>query len=70
VDKINPDIIKDPTMPRDASARCPRCEERDPFGTEERHGVVFCLPPVASMGDKISLIFVCCNPECLHKWQG
>ena len=69
LDKINPDIVRDPTLARDAGALCPRCEERDPSPDAVRYGAVFFQAPATfSSEERMSLILGCCNPECLYKW--
>jgi hypothetical protein len=67
LDNINDEIINDPTLQRDMSVECPNCR----VGADgKRYGAVFFqATSAATSDDKMSMIYVCCNPECLHKWQ-
>ncbi len=47
LDKINPDIVKDPTLQKDMDAVCEKCLERDPSPDAPRHGAVFYQAPAS-----------------------
>ncbi len=47
LDKINADIVKDPTLQRDLTAACERCVERDPSPDAPRFGAVFYQAPAS-----------------------
>lgn len=64
---MNDEIINDPTLQRDVTVECPKCGGADASG--KRHGAVFFQPPTIS-DEHMTMIFVCCNPECICKWQG
>ena len=67
LEKINDEIINDPTLQRDLTAECPECR---PGPGDKKFGAVFFQANSASTSDeRMAMIFVCCNPECLHKWQ-
>ena len=60
-------LINDPTLQRDLTVECPACR---PGADGKRHGAVFFQATSAATSDeRLAMIFVCCNPECLHKWQ-
>ena len=52
------DIITDPTLVRERVS-CPKCSN----GT-----AVMLIPPVGASDTRVKIIFVCINPECIHKW--
>lgn len=69
LEAINPDLIHDPTLQTQLDARCEKCEERDPDAPPS--GATFMQTPAAmESAEKMSLIFICRNPDCQHKWQG
>ncbi|BBN07631.1 DNA-directed RNA polymerase II subunit RPB9 [Marchantia polymorpha subsp. ruderalis] len=54
------EVASDPTLPRTKSVRCPSCD----------HGeAVFFQLNSNSRNDGMTLYFVCCNPNCGHKWR-
>ena len=57
--KVPNDIITDPTLER-SRVTCPQCANGR---------AVRITPPVAPSDNRIKIIFVCCNPDCVHKWS-
>lgn len=65
LEKINDEVINDPTLQRDASVVCPKCgPEGSTFGA-----VFFQATSAATSDERMAVIFVCCNPDCIHKWE-
>ena len=56
--KVPDDIITDPTLER-SRVTCPRCSNGR---------AVRITPPVAPSDNRIKIIFVCCNADCIFKW--
>ena len=59
LEKVPDAIITDPTLGRE-NMECPKCLSR---------GAVFIMPKIGTSDDRIKLIFVCTNADCVHKWQ-
>ncbi len=59
LEKVPNAVITDPTLGREA-VECPKCA---------RHGAVYLMPKISAADERIKLIFVCTNAECVHKWQ-
>lgn len=57
LDSINPEVTKDPTLPRSYQVTCAKCN-----GCE----AVFFRTEVTSKDTSLKLVFVCCH--CGHKW--
>ena len=59
--QIVSDVISDPTLSRrrDNSHPCPSCGHTE---------AVFFQANSAQSDDKMTLYYVCCNPNCCHRW--
>jgi len=53
-------VVTDPTLMRPSTLVCVKCHST---------GGVIIQAKSQPTDDKIKLINVCSNPECLHKWQ-
>lgn len=53
-------MVTDPTLMRPSTLVCVKCHST---------GGVIIQAKSQPTDDKIKLINVCSNPECLHKWQ-
>ena len=56
---INSDVIGDPTLPRSDTHLCPKCHYRK---------VVYFQSDSFRDENEMKLYYVCCNPECVHRW--
>ncbi|KAJ1395295.1 Zinc finger, TFIIS-type [Sesbania bispinosa] len=52
-------VAADPTLPRTKSVRCSQCN----------HGEAVFFQATASGEQGMTLIFVCCNPNCGNRWR-
>ena len=57
---VKSDVINDPTLQRSYDAHCEKCSGNK---------AVFFQVHAGKMA-RLNLIFVCCNPDCCHKWMG
>ncbi|XP_059317849.1 DNA-directed RNA polymerases II, IV and V subunit 9B [Lycium ferocissimum] len=53
------DVAADPTLPRTKSVRCAQCG----------HGEAVFFQATARGEEGMTLFFVCCNPNCGHRWR-
>ncbi|KAJ1255337.1 hypothetical protein BS78_K263600 [Paspalum vaginatum] len=53
------DITSDPTLPRTKSVRCAACG----------HGEAVFYQATGRGEEGMTLFFVCCNPNCGHRWR-
>ncbi|EXB55730.1 DNA-directed RNA polymerase II subunit [Morus notabilis] len=53
------DVAADPTLPRTKSVRCAQCN----------HGEAVFFQATARGEEGMTLFFVCCNPNCGHRWR-
>ncbi|KAK4433876.1 DNA-directed RNA polymerases II, IV and V subunitA [Sesamum alatum] len=53
------DVAADPTLPRTKSVRCASCG----------HGEAVFFQATARGEEGMTLFFVCCNPNCGHRWR-
>ncbi|KAL0903175.1 hypothetical protein M5K25_027532 [Dendrobium thyrsiflorum] len=53
------DVTADPTLPRTKSVKCAACG----------HPEVVFLQATTGGDEGMTLIFVCCNPNCDHRWR-
>lgn len=53
------DVASDPTLPRTKSVRCAKCQ----------HGEAVFFQATARGEEGMTLFFVCCNPNCGHRWR-
>ncbi|KAG8480848.1 hypothetical protein CXB51_025323 [Gossypium anomalum] len=59
--QILQDMAADPTRSRTKSVICEKCNHR---------GAVYYQPkPTARREEGLRLTFVCCNPNCGHRWR-
>ncbi|OAY73342.1 DNA-directed RNA polymerases II, IV and V subunit 9A-like [Ananas comosus] len=57
--QILQDVASDPTLPRTKTVRCAACGHPE--------AVFFQAPSRGEEG--MTLFFVCCNPNCGHRWR-
>jgi DNA-directed RNA polymerase II subunit RPB9 len=57
---IPDDIITDPSLQREKSILCPKCNQ---------NGALIIQPKATPTDNRMKLIFVCLNEQCIHKWQ-
>ncbi|XP_057315528.1 DNA-directed RNA polymerase II subunit RPB9-like [Hydractinia symbiolongicarpus] len=57
--QIVADVVADPTLPRTNDHPCPKCNQTEAvfFQSQSRKA------------DHMRLYYVCCAPECNHKWS-
>ena len=60
LENIPDDIISDPSLTRDR-VECPKCDGQEAIVIQAK---------ATPADDRIKLIFVCTNAQCVHKWQG
>ncbi|KAL9249538.1 DNA-directed RNA polymerases II, IV and V subunit 9B-like protein [Drosera capensis] len=53
------DVAADPTLPRTKSVRCAQCN----------HGEAVFFQATSRGEEDMTLFFVCCNPNCGHRWR-
>ncbi|XP_009398177.3 DNA-directed RNA polymerases II, IV and V subunit 9A isoform X2 [Musa acuminata AAA Group] len=53
------DVAADPALPRTRNVRCANCNHPE--------AVFFQAPSKAEVG--MALFFICCNPNCGHRWR-
>ncbi|KAL4199916.1 hypothetical protein AMTRI_Chr03g53680 [Amborella trichopoda] len=53
------DVAADPTLPRTKTVRCTVCN----------HGEAVFFQAAARGEEGMTLFFVCCNPNCGHRWR-
>ncbi|PRP89099.1 hypothetical protein PROFUN_01819 [Planoprotostelium fungivorum] len=53
------DLAMDPTLPR-TSATCSKCKGKE---------AVYFQTTSNKPDESMSLYFVCCNPQCAHRWK-
>ncbi|XP_048328524.1 DNA-directed RNA polymerases II, IV and V subunit 9A, partial [Ziziphus jujuba] len=53
------DVAGDPTLPRTKASRCALCN----------HGEAVFFQATARGEEGMTLFFVCCNPNCGHRWR-
>ncbi|GER27645.1 DNA-directed RNA polymerase subunit [Striga asiatica] len=53
------DVAADPTLPRTKSVQCANCG----------HGEAVFFQATARGEEGMTLFFVCCNPNCGHRWR-
>ncbi|KAF5192297.1 Dna-directed rna polymerase subunit [Thalictrum thalictroides] len=53
------DVAADPTLPRTKSVQCSQC----------KHGEAVFFQATARGEEGMTLFFVCCNPNCGHRWR-
>ncbi|KAK4775804.1 hypothetical protein SAY87_023765 [Trapa incisa] len=53
------DVAADPTLPRTKTVRCAACN----------HGEAVFFQATARGEEGMTLFFVCCNPNCGHRWR-
>ncbi|KAH7573488.1 hypothetical protein JRO89_XS03G0157800 [Xanthoceras sorbifolium] len=53
------DVAADPTLPRTKAVRCVRCQ----------HGEAVFFQATSRGEEGMTLFFVCCNPNCGHRWR-
>ncbi|KAK9992128.1 hypothetical protein SO802_027113 [Lithocarpus litseifolius] len=53
------DVTADPTLPRTKAVRCTQCN----------HGEAVFFQATARGEEGMTLFFVCCNPNCGHRWR-
>ncbi|CAA2989153.1 DNA-directed RNA polymerases II, IV and V subunit 9A [Olea europaea subsp. europaea] len=53
------DVAADPTLPRTKAVRCSNCG----------HGEAVFFQATARGEEGMTLFFVCCNPNCGHRWR-
>ncbi|KAF3782235.1 DNA-directed RNA polymerases II IV and V subunit 9A [Nymphaea thermarum] len=53
------DVAADPTLPRTRTVRCTVCN----------HGEAVFFQAAARGEEGMTLFFVCCNPNCGHRWR-
>ncbi|GMH19915.1 hypothetical protein Nepgr_021756 [Nepenthes gracilis] len=53
------DVAADPTLPRTKSVRCTQCN----------HGEAVFFQATSRGEEGMTLFFVCCNPNCGHRWR-
>ncbi|KAF7827671.1 DNA-directed RNA polymerases II, IV and V subunit 9A [Senna tora] len=56
---LQQDIAADPTLPRTKAVRCSQCG----------HGEAVFLQTTVKGEEGATLFFVCCNPNCGHRWR-
>mmetsp|Transcript_18271 Transcript_18271/g.35902 ORF Transcript_18271/g.35902 Transcript_18271/m.35902 type:complete len:105 (-) Transcript_18271:55-369(-) len=61
LDLIDTELARDPTLPRTFNTRCPHCKGKEACMMMNRSG---------GKDSDMSLIFICANDACLHKWLG
>jgi DNA-directed RNA polymerase II subunit RPB9 len=59
LDVIPPAVAKDPTLMRSREVECPECHQFEAVLIQSTQNV---------KSNRLTLIFVCCNPQCHHKW--
>ncbi|XP_075245592.1 DNA-directed RNA polymerase II subunit RPB9-like [Convolutriloba macropyga] len=59
--QINPDVATDPTLPRSEDHQCPK---KCSINGES----VFFQAQSKRAEDEMRLYYVCCNPQCGHRW--
>ena len=59
---VKSDVINDPTLQRSYDADCAKCGGKK--------AVFFQVHSGSKNMSRLNLIFVCCNPDCCHKWMG
>ncbi|XP_057421367.1 DNA-directed RNA polymerases II, IV and V subunit 9A [Lotus japonicus] len=52
-------VAADPTLPRTKSVRCSQCN----------HGEAVFFQTTTRGEEGTTLVFVCCNPTCGHRWR-
>ncbi|KAJ1659140.1 hypothetical protein IWQ61_001738 [Dispira simplex] len=52
-------LSSDPTLPRTNRVPCPKCSHNE---------AVFFQTQSRSAQSKMTLYYVCCNPNCSHRW--
>ncbi|KAL6970237.1 DNA-directed RNA polymerases II, IV and V subunit 9A, partial [Sarracenia purpurea var. burkii] len=52
-------VAADPTLPRTKSVRCAQCG----------HGEAVFFQATVRGEEGMTLFFVCCNPNCGHRWR-
>ncbi|XXG63210.1 hypothetical protein AAC387_Pa05g1450 [Persea americana] len=57
--QILQDVAADPTLPRTKTVRCSQCS----------HGEAVFFQATARGEEGMTLFFVCCNPNCGHRWR-
>ncbi|KAF8387743.1 hypothetical protein HHK36_026397 [Tetracentron sinense] len=57
--QILQDVAADPTLPRTKAVRCAQCN----------HGEAVFFQATARGEEGMTLFFVCCNPNCGHRWR-
>ncbi|XVF66136.1 hypothetical protein PTKIN_Ptkin10aG0010800 [Pterospermum kingtungense] len=57
--QILQDVAADPTLPRTKSVICSSC----------KHGEAVFFQATARGEEGMTLFFVCCNPNCGHRWR-
>uniref|UniRef100_A0A7N0UF62 DNA-directed RNA polymerase subunit n=1 Tax=Kalanchoe fedtschenkoi TaxID=63787 RepID=A0A7N0UF62_KALFE len=57
--QILQDVASDPTLPRTKAVRCAKCN----------HGEAVFFQATARGEEGMTLFFVCCNPNCGHRWR-
>lgn len=58
LDLVDTDLARDPTLPRTFNTKCPECRGKEAVFFMSRSG----------KDSDMSLIFLCANDACLHKW--
>ncbi|KAL3686924.1 hypothetical protein R1sor_013233 [Riccia sorocarpa] len=53
------DVVSDPTLPRTRSVRCAKCQ----------HNEAVFLQASARGEEGVTLLYVCCNPNCGNRWR-
>ncbi|GAY35728.1 hypothetical protein CUMW_018120, partial [Citrus unshiu] len=53
------DVAADPTLPRTKAVRCVKCQ----------HGEAVFFQATSRGEEGMTLFFVCCNPNCGHRWR-
>ncbi|KAK2644414.1 hypothetical protein Ddye_019609 [Dipteronia dyeriana] len=53
------DVAADPTLPRTKAVRCTKCQ----------HGEAVFFQATSRGEEGMTLFFVCCNPNCGHRWR-
>ena len=59
LDLVDPDLVRDPTLPRTFNTECAKCHG---------HEAVFFMSRSGGKDSDMGLVFLCANENCLHKW--
>ncbi len=57
--QLIPDVAADPSLPRTRQQLCPKCQHRE---------AVFFQSRARRADTAMTLYYVCCNPQCGHRW--